>query len=308
LAAGLGLIAVAAVVVLLSVGQGGDPVRDAVVDLRPGERGPFHIRLEGPLWADRTRTGADGARDVAQVTSDRPLRVRIRARAGVSIARVELRVDGRQQRVVTTRCVQGRCPASFAVTVVPRLRGLAPGDHGVEVVVRDARGPHGARRFDVRSVARVPPAAETEPLRAVTSPPPSPQTGRLARDAGRVLEQERASPRLAGALGGARLTVVQVGELNVNGLPLGATMLVRLVAPRRDVSAVVPGYVPSDGDTSAPYRAQRVRMRVDVLRDALIDIDLATRRVIGFEPGPGSRTASWAPSEAAAPVGSEDED
>jgi hypothetical protein len=45
-----------------------------------------------------------------------------------------------------------------------------------------------------------------------------------------------------------------------------------------------------------------------VLRDALIDVDLTTRRVIAFEPGPRSRTIIWAPSRTPAPAGAQDED
>jgi hypothetical protein len=49
-------------------------------------------------------------------------------------------------------------------------------------------------------------------------------------------------------------------------------------------------------------------MRVAVLRDALIDVDLSTGRVIAFEPGPRSRTLKWSPSQAPAPAGGADED
>lgn len=85
-------------------------------------------------------------------------------------------------------------------------------------------------------------------------------------------------------------------------------MLVDLAAPRRDVRTTVPAYVPSTHGADAPYTLQRVRMHVALLRDVLIDVDLGSRRVIAFEPGPRSQTVSWSESKAPAPAGAADED
>jgi hypothetical protein len=130
---------------------------------------------------------------------------------------------------------------------------------------------------------------------------------RLERAALRVLGSERRSGGLAQALGTVRLTTVQVGDLTARGRRLGATMLVDLVEPRRDLWATVPAYVPVEGDSGAPYTPLHARMHVAVLRDALIDIDLVRRRVIAFEPGPRSKCLSWSPSQAPAPAGAGDE-
>jgi hypothetical protein len=71
---------------------------------------------------------------------------------------------------------------------------------------------------------------------------------------------------------------------------------------------MVPAYVPVVGSGNVRYITQQVQMRVAVLRDALVDVDLSSRRVISFEPGPRSRTLSWTPSKAPAPAGAADED
>lgn len=167
----------------------------------------------------------------------------------------------------------------------------------------------GQSRDGVRTAARVPPVAEGEPVRTLSGRPGAPHLdARLERSALRVLGSERRSGGLARALGNARLTVVQVGDLGARGQRLGATMLVDLVAARRNVRATVPAYIPAKGHSGSPYIAQRVRMHVAVLRDALIDIDLGRRRVIAFEPGPRSKSLSWSPSRAPAPAGAGDED
>jgi hypothetical protein len=169
--------------------------------------------------------------------------------------------------------------------------------------------PGGQSGDGVRTAAQVPPVAEGEPIGKLAEQPRAPRgDSRLERSALHVLGSERRSGGLARALGAARLKVVQVGDLTGRGQRLGATMLVDLVAPRRNVRASVPAYIPAKGDSGSPYVAQRVRMHVAVLRDALIDIDMGRRRVIAFEPGPRSKSLSWSPSRAPAPAGAGDED
>jgi hypothetical protein len=130
--------------------------------------------------------------------------------------------------------------------------------------------------------------------------------GDRARDALAVLAAERARPGLAGALSRSRVSVIQAGPLNARGRRLGLTMWVTLATPRRDVRATVPGYLPRSAPTGPAYTPQTVRMHVAVLRDALIDVDLTTRRVIAFEPGPRSRTVSWQPLHTPVPAGAGD--
>lgn len=310
----IALVALAAAVLTL-----GDATRKTAGFVGLADDPPFDVRLVGPLWRDRTLNGGDGAQDFAQVVRDEPLDVEVRGSADArGIAEVESRVDGRRQRLVASRCAHGRCPTSVRLRFVPRLRQLRPGDHRIEIFGRD---PHGAAassdigahvsvsRFSVRTVARAPAVVESQPVGKLPGQPgASGIDTSLARTALRVLAAERRTAGLASALGGARMRVVYLGDLKLRGKRLGATMLVELLPPRRDVRAVVPAYVPAARDSNVPYRAQRVRMHVKALRDVLIDVDLARRRVIAFEPGPRSQTLSWSPSRAPAPAGAGDED
>ena len=168
-------------------------------------------------------------------------------------------------------------PATLATVLTPPLQQPDPGGHPVEVVARDLTGGGPVGR---------PPSRDGDPG--------------LERAALRILGSERRSGALAQALGAVRLTAVQIGNLNARGRRLGATMLVDLAEPRRDLWATVPSYVPVEGGSGAPYTPQTVRMHAAVLRDALIDIDVDRRRVIAFEPGPRSRSLSWSPSPASA--------
>jgi hypothetical protein len=307
-AVALALVVLAAGAVALVSDPWRDKGREAAGDLGLGADPPFAIRFSGPLWRDRTLRDAGGARDVAQVVRDEPLEVRV-AGAGARIAEIELRVDGRPQRTIAVRCPSGTCPKRTTLTIAPALRRLAPGDHRIQVVARDARRAASSRTFRVRTVRSIPSVRESDPVGRAPAPPtaPIPDAAR-ERAALAVLAQERRRAPLVAALGNVRLRVVEVGDLDRLGRRLGATLLVELVAPRRDVRATVPAFIPSPDGGGAPYTLQRVRIRVAVLRDALIDLDLGQRRLIAFEPGPGSRTTSWSPSKQPAPVGADDED
>ncbi len=305
----LALLAAVAAVLTLAGGGARDTGIDAAGLVALSGDPPFRIGLGGPLWLDRTLHGGDGAQDFAQVATDQRLEVEVLGLAKARVAQVELRVDGARQRVVAPPCDRGRCPSRLRLTLTPRLRQLHPGDHRVEVVAHDPGGHVSVQGFSVRTVERVPAVVEGEPAGKLSARTRAPHGDpRLERAAIRVLASERRSGSLARALGGARLRVIYVGDLNARGGHIGATMLVELVTPKRDVRATVPAYLPAERGSAAPYTGQRVRMDVAVLRDALIDIDLTRRRVIAFEPGPRSKSRSWSPSQAPAPAGAGDED
>jgi hypothetical protein len=316
--AGLALVAAAVVVVTFLSGRVRETARDAGAFVGVVNDPPFHLELGGRLWRDRTLRGGDGAQDFAQVARDEPLTVRIRGSDTTRVAQVELRVDGRRQRSVEPKCAPDPCPTSLSVTFVPLLHRLLPGDHRVQVVARDSRarrsrdetGPHvSVAAFSVRTVTQVPPTVESSLAGTLPGPSITPRDAAVLERSGlQALAAERQSSGLAAALGSARVRVIYVGNLKVNGRRLGATMLVELVPPRRNVRATVPSYIPAPPRAGAPYTRQVVRMHVKTLRDVLVDVDLSNRRVIAFEPGPRSETLSWSPSKAPAPAGAADED
>jgi hypothetical protein len=122
-----------------------------------------------------------------------------------------------------------------------------------------------------------------------------------------VLSALRRRGFLNALLGSARLHVKEAGELDANGRPLGASLLLELTRARRNVAATLPAYIPA-ANRSSGYRTQTVGLRATVLRDLLVDIDLRQNRVIAVEPGPRSQTKAWIPSDAPAPAGAGDED
>jgi hypothetical protein len=260
---------------------------------------PFTIRIDGPLWRARTLQDNDGAQDFALVEGDLPLDVRV---TGGRVGKLELRVDGRTTRVVS----------SSSARFVPPLAALPAGEHRVDVLVRDRGGHARVNGFDVHYVSNVPPTTEGETVSKTASPVPGSDVAPRTRDSAlRVLAAARRSGSggIASVLGNARLTVVETGRLDTPGGPLGVTMLVGLTPARYDVSAVLPAYVPIAGSGGVVrYAQQEVQMHVAVLRDALIDVDVASGRVISLEPGPQSRTLSWSPSKAPVPAGAADED
>ena len=313
----IGTVALVAVVVIAAQVDGGRPTQD-VVSGAPGvlRDPPFSVRLDGPLWRARTLEDNDGAQDFALVARDLPLEVRAMGASDARIAELELRVDGRSRRVVVPPCPGGRCPVSTSFTFVPPLRMLGPGDHRVEILVRDPAGVAGSTGpgehvttfgFDVRSVRSVPPTGEARTVAKLPTRTAG-LTGRLRGDAVRVLTSARRGGGIAAALGSSRVSVVRAGRLEARGRPLGVTLLVKVTPPVYNVRATVPAYVPVVASGTVGYNRQRVQMHVEVLRDALVDVDLSSRRVITFEPGPHSRTSGWSPSKAPTPAGAKDED
>lgn len=91
-------------------------------------------------------------------------------------------------------------------------------------------------------------------------------------------------------LGSSPYRVSQLGRLRGDkGQDLGVTVLLSLPAARARVRAQVPAYVPAVGVASG-YRPLLVTLSAAVLRDLLVDVDLAKQRVIAAQPGPRSRS------------------
>ena len=92
-----------------------------------------------------------------------------------------------------------------------------------------------------------------------------------------VIERARASGPLAPVLGAAPYRVDQVGTFGRGSLRVGTSTLITLPRPRTNVRVRVPG---------ATFTAPE-------LRDLLVNVDLATRKVVAVEPGPASRTTQF---------------
>jgi hypothetical protein len=296
---------------------GGDTARDVSQSLDLRGDPPFAIRLSGPLWRDRTLIGKDGAPDVGYVTGDERLEVLVTGAGHARVAEVALRVDRRLQQRVRPPCPGRICPARLGFVLRPRLTGLSA-DPRVELLVRDRKAldggpdadPHvSVARFAVHVGRPFPAVREAEPVTA--SPRPRARGGSSSRalqaSGLRALVALRRGGSLDALLGSARLHVVEAGELQLNGRPLGASLLLELSGSRGSVRATVPDYVPA-ANRSSGYRAQAVRLQATVLRDLLVDVDLHRNRVIALEPGPRSKTKAWVPSLAPSPAGAEDED
>jgi hypothetical protein len=263
---------------------------------------PFAINLSGPLWRDRTLHDDEGAPDVALVTRNETLRASISSAGRARIADLELKVDGRVQRRVRPNCPGGSCPGTLTVSFVPRLNPGAAGDRRIEVVARDAVGTKagadtGAHvsvaAITVQVVARLPPVVEAQHATLPAGPPPGAALGVAERRAAlRLFAAARGTRPLRALLGTAAVRVRAAGTLRDGARIVGATLFLQLPAARKNVAAVVPGYVP--GRSSAgPYVPQTVDLRVATLRDLLVDVDLTRRRVISVEPGPASVTRFW---------------
>ena len=162
-------------------------------------------------------------------------------------------------------------------------------------------------RFDVTVVERLPKVREGEPVARRATRPTRPAIGAAERQLTRsVIDRERRSGVLRGVLGGTPYTVEAIGELHRGPRRVGTTILLTLARPRTGVKSDVPGYQPDSGP--AGYRLGVISLAAPVVRDLLVDVDLARRRVIAVEPGPGSRTSAWDSRDASSPTGSHDAD
>jgi hypothetical protein len=180
-----------------------------------------------------------------------------------------------------------------------------PADRHIELIARDpAAGGHGADTgahvsvvsLRVRVVPRFPGAVEAEPQSSLAASPRQAQVSPTlpARDRTAALRLLRLHPGFRRLVGGATTRVRAAGTLRAGRRVLGATLLLEVPSPLHDVGATVPGYVTGSGPRT-PYVARTVSLRVKVLRDLLVDVDLRRRRVIAIEPGPESVTTRFTP-------------
>jgi hypothetical protein len=269
---------------------GGDSVRDVGIRLDLVKRGPIELRLGGPLWRDRTRRDADGAPDLAYLTSDAQLEIELAGRNGRRLRNLEVQVDG---RVASRRrlCTSAPCPARARVTITPPVDARGPGLHRLTVVVRGRSPGESARTAFEVTVGRTVHVRESEPVARRASGParPSVSPGKLRR-ALAVIDRERGFGVLRAVLGPSLYQVSEVGRLRGGGGPdVGTTVLLSLPADRMHVRALVPAYVP-DPRASTGFRLTQVTLSAPVLRDLLVDVDLTTQQVVAAEPGPRSRT------------------
>jgi hypothetical protein len=143
------------------------------------------------------------------------------------------------------------------------------------------------------------PAALARPLwsdvtgRAGVSSMPGGAAGReRARAALAIISRSQRQGALRGILGSRPPRVVQLGPLQDRGRPVGVTALLALPVARHGVHATVPadGQAPGTGGVSVG----RARFVAPVLRDVLVDVDLRHGTIIEVQPGPASRTSTWA--------------
>jgi hypothetical protein len=301
------LVVVLAAVLAWRLGGGGDAARDIGVRLDLVDAGPFELRLGGPLWGSRTLRDRDGAPDVAYVTGDEALTVDVTGRGGRRPAAVEVRVDG-HGAARTALCAAGACRRHARVTVVAPLAERGDGPHRVTVIARGQTGGTTARaRFEVTVIERLPPVREGEPVAGRATGVAPAAVGAAQRQLTlAIIDRERRSGALRAVLGPARYAVAAIGELHGGRRPIGTTILLALARPLTSVRADVPGYRPDHGPRG--YRSGAITLSAPVLRDVLVDVDLARRRVIAVEPGPDSRTDTWDARDASSPTGSHDED
>ncbi|MDX6689807.1 MAG: hypothetical protein QOG15_1264 [Solirubrobacteraceae bacterium] len=155
------------------------------------------------------------------------------------------------------------------------------------------------------AAGRVPALREAEPVaRLVAARPAARRSGALERRVRPIIDRARRAGSLRAVLGSTVPRLTALGALRAGGHRLGATALLSLPTPRRDVRATLPGYVPA----GSGYRPQSVQLTATVLRDLLVDIDLQRGRVIAVQPGPRSQTARWQPQHSPAPWTARDED
>jgi hypothetical protein len=185
-------------------------------------------------------------------------------------------------------------------------RGIGP--HRVTVIARGETGSATARaRFEVTVVDRLPTVREGEPVarRATGAAAPAVDAAQRQRTLS-VIDRERRSGVLRDVLGRTPYTVGAIGELHRGSRQVGTTILLNLARARTSVTSEVPGYRPDPGRIG--YRLGTITLSAPVLRDLLVDVDIARGRVIAVEPGPGSSTDGWDTRHASSPTGSADED
>jgi hypothetical protein len=307
----IGLAAVVSAAALLHWGSG-DTARDLAGPLGLVDDPPFAIRLSGPLWRDRTLHDSEGSPDVALVAGDEPLTAAIDGIRRAQVADVELRVDGRLQRRVRPDCRGGACPEHLQVTFLPQLNPRGGGNRRVQVVVRDAVGTTSSvdtgahtsvASLSVQVVRSLPAIVEAQRAELPAGPPPGAALAAGDRRAALgILAAARRTGPLHALLGSAALTVRAAGTLRNGRQIVGATLFLQLAVPRRNVGALVPGYVPGHS-RAGPYLPRAVQIGVATLRDLLVDIDLGRKTVIGVEPGPASVTLSWSRTDPTAHEG-----
>jgi hypothetical protein len=306
-AASVLVVVVAAAVLVWQLAGGGDSARDIGARLDLVDEGPFELRLGGALWASRVLLDQDGAPDVAYVSGDEALTVDVTGRGGRRPAAVDVQIDGRTatHRVL---CPAGACRRHARLTLVAPVAERGAGRHRITVIARGETGSATARaRFGVAVVEQLPKVREGEPVARRTSgatPPTIDSTQR--RQALAVIDRERRSGVLRNVLGRTPYTVGAIGELHRGPRRVGTTVLLSLPRPRTSVTSDVPGYRPVPGPVG--YRLGVITLSAPVLRDLLVDIDVARRRVIAVEPGPDSRTNAWDTRDASSPTGSRDAD
>jgi hypothetical protein len=308
------LVAAAAVAgaAVLVVSASGDAARDLGVPVGLADDPPFTVRLSGPLWRDRTVADGEGAPDVALLNGDRLLLASIAGSRGSRIGAVDLRVNGKVQQRVRPPCAGGTCPTRFGVSFRPRLNAAAGGNRRIEVVASDSPnasstadpGTHvSTASIDVRVMPQLPKVVEVEPKRTPAGPPPGAAlAARDRRAALQLVSAARQRGPLRALLGSTTLRVRAAGTLRDGRRALGATLFLDLAAPRSNVSATVPGYVPGLS-RAGPYLEREVRVRVATLRDLLVDVDLSRKRIIAVEPGPASVTTFWSRNDRSATEG-----
>jgi hypothetical protein len=283
LAGGLALVA-AAVAAIMLIDESGRSVTD---EFGLTSERPFAARLGGSLYAARSLRDAEGAPDLAYLTEDVPLDVRVQGQDGSGVAGVALFVDGHLAGRRVAPC-GGGCPARFSVRFAPAVVARGAGRHQLRVT---ANGPGGTpsatvARFEVNVGDVGAAAVEIEPRAAATAAPMTHQNAR----ADAIARSAAAHGALAKLLGGSRLT------LRDSGSGSGAVTVVADVIPaRRAVTATLPQF----------DQPEQARMTAATLSDLVLDVDVPHSRVVGIQPGPGSHVTAWSLTKPAGP--SEDE-
>jgi hypothetical protein len=156
--------------------------------------------------------------------------------------------------------------------------------------------------LDVHVVRRLPATVQVKRSRLPVAPPSAALRAQPRRAALALVARARRTGPLRSLLGATPLRVRAAGTLRNGREIIGATLFLQLIAPRRDVAAVVPSYIPGLGAVT-PYVPRLASIQISTLRDLLIDVDLTTRRIISIEPGPASTVTSWTNTDPSAREG-----